>query len=159
MFLSILNWCKKNSVPPGHKSGRASCPGIVYSILKIPGIVAGLIFPKKPEKNFVLCCEQGDIKSVRELPATPEQLSQGMSAAIDKGQQNIVECLIQKGYTPTQDNLATACKNNRCEIAEMIIAAGRKLSPPMPITAGLRVATSNNIIRMLYRYEQGSENL
>ena len=156
MFLSLFGWCKKNSVPPGHKSGRASCPGIVGALISW---VKSLFSPKKPEKNFVLCCEQGDIKSVREISASSEQLSQGMNAAIDKGQQNIVECLIQKGYTPTQDNLATACKNNRCEIAEMIIAAGRKLSPPMPITAGLRAATSNNIIRMLYRYEQGSENL
>ena len=78
--------------------------------------------------------------------------NQALNCAVNNNQKDIVEYLISSRNPDNLDECLTiACKKNYYDISELLVKGGAKT------VFGLRASKSPNIIRMLYRYEQGSE--
>lgn len=78
--------------------------------------------------------------------------NEALNCAVENNQKDIVEYLISIGKADNLDQCLTiACKKNYYDISELLVKGGAKT------VFGLRASKSPNIIRMLYRYEQGSE--
>jgi ATP-dependent 26S proteasome regulatory subunit len=93
----------------------------------------------------------GDISYVQNASQL-QDLDNLCLVATEKGYKNMVEHFISKGATNLNQCLSVACKNDKYEVAEFLVQKGA--SPLI----GLRVSKSPNITRMLYRYDQKTEN-
>lgn len=74
-----------------------------------------------------------------------------LKCAVEHNQKEVVDYLISEGADNLDECLALACTKNYYDITESLVKSGAK------IVFGLRASKSPNILRMLYRYEQGSE--
>jgi ankyrin repeat protein len=78
--------------------------------------------------------------------------NEALNCAVNNNQKEIVDYLIGTGKADNLNECLTiACKKNYYDISELLVKGGAKT------VFGLRASKSPNIIRMLYRYEQGSE--
>jgi hypothetical protein len=105
----------------------------------------------KPE-DFLEYCIQGDIEKIKKIISHPSvNIDNGLRIAVEKRNIELISYFLRHGASNLDECLRTACENNNYCISDMLLSAGAK-----PL-AGLRVAKSPNIIRMLYRYEHKSE--
>jgi hypothetical protein len=74
-----------------------------------------------------------------------------LKCAVENNQKEVVDYLIADGADNLDQCLSLACTKNYYDVAESLVKNGAK------IVFGLRASKSPNILRMLYRYEQGSE--
>jgi len=97
----------------------------------------------------------GTVDKVERLLKKCDLLSKeaGLLLASGGGNISVTEYLIKKGAVNLDEALAEACKKNRYSIADLLVRKGAST------TVGLRYATSLNIIRMLYRCENGGGNI
>lgn len=123
----------------------------------VVNLVVGLCKKKRSkivdkEEEFIPACSSGDIEKIKRLRALFSlDLNKGLTEAVRCGNEAVLVYLIKEGANNLDENLKFACANNKFGLAEMLVQNGAK-----PI-AGLRVAKSLNIIKMLHRYEQNSE--
>jgi ankyrin repeat protein len=73
--------------------------------------------------------------------------------AVKHNRREIVEYLLENGATDINNALSVSCDNNLYDISELLVKRGAS------IVYGLRKSKSPNITRMLYRYDQRSENI
>lgn len=106
-------------------------------------------------KQYLSACELGDVKTVQELTKKHDDYdkNEGLMLASVNGHVNVVEYLIENGATNLDEALKLACKENRYTTSELLVKKGANIS------VGIKNATSMNIIRMLYRYDTGSDNI
>jgi len=132
-------------------------PGLEIKMNKLYNLVNWVTsFCKKKkldrEDEFLPACARGDIPKIRKLQSLfVVDLNQGLSEAVQNGQEQTVFYLIKQGAKNLDENLKYACANNKYSLAELLVQSGAR------IIVGLRVAKSPNIIKMLHRYEQNSE--
>jgi hypothetical protein len=107
----------------------------------------------KPNGYTKLCpfelCQKGNLVLLRQC--VKYDLNKLLLIAVENNHKNIVEYLIDEGASSVDDALFLACSKNFYDISELLVKRGAK------IVFGLRSSKSPNILRMLYRYEQGSE--
>lgn len=121
--------------------------------------------PMRPLLPYEKACEVGDVLSIKTLLEKGNlDLHTGMLLCLKYKQTEIAE-LLMKAYRENEkerlselkkhlnEYLKIACASNNYPLAELMMKNGAN------ITAGLKVATSSNIQRMLYRYKQKSENI
>ena len=96
-------------------------------------------------------CKSGDLNELK--TRSGYDLNKGLIVAVEYNNREIVEYLINEGANNLDEGLRQACHNNFYDISELLVKKGAN------IVVGLRVAKSPNIIRMLYRYEQRSDNI
>lgn len=122
--------------------------------------------PMRPLLPYEKACEVGDVLSVKTILEKDKKINlhTGMLLCLKHKQTEIAE-LLMKAYKKNEkerseelkkhlnEYLKIACTNNNYPLAELMMKNGAN------ITAGLKVTTSSNIQRMLYRYKQKSENI
>jgi len=96
-------------------------------------------------------CKKGNLVELQKY--TDYNLNEGMMIAVSNNRREVVEYLLEQGATDLDNALTLSCVNNLYDISELLVKKGAKT------IYGLRVSKSPNITRMLYRYEQGSENI
>lgn len=106
--------------------------------------------PVTPEECLEMC-KNGDLIRLRSY--TNYNLNDALLVAVQHNRMEIVEYLLEEGATNLDQALTLSCSNNLYNISELLIKKGART------ICGLRVSKSPNITRMLYRYEQGSENI
>ena len=111
-------------------------------------------------EDFLDACAKGDIDKIKKMKSIDLNngtkcinLNNGLTEAVRAGQTTTVVYLIKVGASNLDENLKFACINNNYSMVETLIQNGAK------IVIGLRFAKSANIIKMLHRYEQNSENI
>lgn len=121
--------------------------------------------PMRALLPYEKACEIGDVLSVKSILAKSlPDLHVGMLICLRHKQTEVAE-LLMKAYTENEkerteelkkhlnEYLKIACVSNNYPLAELMMKNGAN------ITSGLKVTTSSNIQRMLYRYKQKSENI
>lgn len=106
--------------------------------------------------KFLLACNEGDIALVKGLMPLVEEntLKSGMKIASSEGNTHVVELLVESPCMEEKDFtecLVLACKNVRYGVAEVMAKKGANL------IEGIRVCSSQNILRMLNRQRNGVE--
>jgi hypothetical protein len=127
---------------------------LVFIIQPVYNWIVNLCKKTDPVKNedFIPSCVVGNLEKVKKITDLfVVDLNDGLTKSVHAGQTAVAEFLIKKGANNLDENLKFACSNNNFTIAEMLVKNGAK------VIVGLRVAKSINIIKMLHRYEQGSE--
>lgn len=142
---------------------RRLCNFIRCRKVQIVSVVPSV--PMRALLPYEKACEIGDVLSVKSILAKSlPDLHAGMLICLRYKQTEVAE-LLMKAYTENEkerkeelkkhlnEYLKIACASNNYPLAELMMKNGAN------ITSGLKVATSSNIQRMLYRYKQKSENI
>lgn len=104
-------------------------------------------------KALLYVCENGDKIMVNLfIDNGANNLDEALNIACGKGNVDIAELLVKKGAKSLDEGLKTACQKNRYSTAELMVQKGA--NPRV----GIRNATSQNILKMLYRNLQNTEN-
>ena len=100
-------------------------------------------------------CVTGDVATVEKaLEHSTKYADLALSIAVVNNQRDVAKFILENYHTEYTDlYLEYACAKNFYDMAELLVKNGAN-----PL-AGLRVSKSPNITRMLYRYEQGTENI
>lgn len=108
-----------------------------------------------PHGLYLESCRDGTLDFVKGLMKKHDDLdkNKGLLIASEQGHDNVVSFLIDQGATNLDNALKVACKANRLSTAELLVQKGART------VVGIRVSTSMNITRMLYRYENQQENI
>jgi hypothetical protein len=96
-------------------------------------------------------CKSGNTTELRKHSGY--NVNEALLVSVKYNKKEAAEYLIEQGANNLDDALVLACTNNLYDISELLVKKGAK------IVCGLRVSKSPNITRMLYRYEQESENI
>lgn len=112
---------------------------------------------KSPDTKalYIQACQDGDVRMVNRclLSNTKLDTNHGLVLAVAHGHRILVELLLNRGATNLNEALKTACVNNHYDIAELLVQKGAS------VVEGIRVSTSLNITRMLYRYDTKTVNI
>ena len=130
----------------------SSCLSRISARLKGPSPAVPKI---DPNQLFLTTCAQGSTFQLKQLffdyPDLRSRLEEGMEIAAAARNKDTVEFLLSQGARNIDMCMEIVCKLNCYDLAEFLAKKGASI----PI--GLRAAKSGNIIRMLYRLEQGSD--
>lgn len=110
--------------------------------------------PEKPNpEHFLEYCKNGDLEKIEVLLSNSENfcVNTGLKQAVLYNKQYVCDFLLKKEPTNLDECLKISCENNNYVISEMLLKKGANT------VVGLRYATSSNIIKMIYRFEQGIE--
>lgn len=140
MFLTFLSWLNRSGVSV-RKIANYLCPP--------PSPSPRSFLPE----DFLPACEEGNYEAVKSLINADVDVKKGLLVVSRYGHLNLAPILISAGANNLDEALKEACITNRYAMAEFLVQKGAKT------VEGLKVAKSPNIMRMLYRYEQNSENI
>ena len=107
-----------------------------------------------PLESFYTSCKTGDIRQVKKLYKKYDlPLNKGLEISCGNGNCTLSSWLISHGANDLNTALESACKNNRYNTAELLMKKGANFR------VGIRNTESANISRMLFRYEQNTDNI
>ena len=127
---------------------------LVNNLIKLLNLISRYGISRYTYKNSISVldlCKSGDLNELRTRAGY--DLNKALLVAVEYNNREIVDYLIGEGANNLDEALRQACLNNFYDITELLVKKGAT------IVIGLRVAKSPNIIRMLYRYEQRSDNI
>ena len=110
--------------------------------------------PLLPLSSFLPACQTGEVEQVKRVIASHSvDLNEGLLEAVKHKQEAVVRYLVEQGAKNIDEALRMACMNGNYSLAELLVQKGAN------VVVGLRVSKSPNITKMLYRYEQKTENI
>lgn len=106
-------------------------------------------------ESYLQACVDNDVVTVERALKKNDDFSrnEGLARACAHGNVDVAKILVDNGADDLNRGLKVSCKNNRATTAELMVQKGAKT------VIGLRHASSVNITRMLYRYDQDTKNI
>lgn len=109
---------------------------------------------RRHDSAYILnLCRTGDIIALKQVDKTKINsiIETCLDLAICNFNKNIAEYLFSIGAKPTTDQMKIVCEKNKLEMVELLLKNG--IEPKVVH----RYATSPNILRMAFRFENKSE--